>query len=1116
MYLYLVVLLSLALAQWDGVPAAGFPPSARQLVMFTQHDDTVYYLGGATANDQPLDDLWSFNMVTERWNYLLSRGSTPASHSGCLWYSQSRNQLVQYSGVRNRVDSDSIFTYNFESATWSEHLVVSGPSTRRRSACTTVTLNGKDYGLMFGGSNTEFLNDFWLLDFDTLTFTQATLDGSSEAPSPRQLANLVPFNSDLSSVSLILYSGRTHMQSNEPDKHDTFVIKISNDFTIEVTEITNLVDGSPIPVYLSPAFWDSTLKRVVIAGGWIRHEGVPSGFIQILDTNNKDSDYENWQWIKTLMTSSTDLDVRMDSAGASYYNSVLYLFSGYYWEGVFNTMIKCDFNVWDEGEQFEVVVFSPNMRVAAPMNRHKAVTIGNIMYIIGGNRPSTPSYSENFIWIFNLETHLWGTHEVVSAFAPKGLINHCVVAFGRRIYVFYGQFIESGELNQQVFEFDTVTSRWRAIETTGDVPLPRTLAGCAMKDHYVFTFGGQTARFFSNELFYFNILTSQWKSVESTNDMPSLDSVGLVAVNNDYLALTGGRPSSLGSRFNMIFKAKFDDIFSNEPVTWKTQTINLEGPEVAPMVNYDMYVFGNVLFFLTGDSWGSFMNSNAYTMVPSFDSDAALYVKFYNRLSSDDVPELLYYSSVAYKNSFYIYGGSATTSNVELIGSAFPFMFKHTVDFSELEQTGINCFVGAQLNDDVCTSCSSGYYGQVDSSSSLCNPCPAGFYHEQSNLIGKESCLPCPFGSYQDEQGQGACKPCPEGKYCPLGSIAPLDSIEFNPNGISIQPDLIDNNKQNLKFWSSLVFIVSGVVLVAVIVLSFILSSSNLFKSLDFYSKVSNLEPSSLGGSFSLTALVVSLGVCSLLTVFLVFDNTLTTVSQKPSFLIEDLPKFSGSIASVIHDFTGDCSNLQFEVQINDATCQSTVDLIEPMGNHCRVNIELNNCILSSSSFITIISKEINSHTHLIETTVSSTSPNGASSFKQVVSANDGFLLKGNVPTVFDFSVVPSIVDGSKVSSTGHLTNFNQFDLGDYQCQNGYSYTSGLSFGVKLSLSSSVYLIDVISRVHVLFYVVLYLATCTALYVVSRVLYGIFAPKEVFVSQSNVNPLFSGKGPVNL
>ena len=53
---------------------------------------------------------------------------------------------------------------------------------------------------------------------------------------------------------------------------------------------------------------------------------------------------------------------------------------------------------------------------------------------------------------------------------------------------------------------------------------------------------------------------------------------------------------------------------------------------------------------------------------------------------------------------------------------------------------------------------------------SACLPAPKGNYAPGT---GNDGFIPCEGGTYQDEEGQGACKPCPPGYQCPAGSVTP-------------------------------------------------------------------------------------------------------------------------------------------------------------------------------------------------------------------------------------------------------------------------------------------------------------------------------------------------------
>ncbi|EFN50756.1 hypothetical protein CHLNCDRAFT_28745 [Chlorella variabilis] len=52
----------------------------------------------------------------------------------------------------------------------------------------------------------------------------------------------------------------------------------------------------------------------------------------------------------------------------------------------------------------------------------------------------------------------------------------------------------------------------------------------------------------------------------------------------------------------------------------------------------------------------------------------------------------------------------------------------------------------------------------------VCVAAPKGNYAPGT---GNDGFIPCEGGTYQDEEGQGACKPCPPGHQCPSGSLLP-------------------------------------------------------------------------------------------------------------------------------------------------------------------------------------------------------------------------------------------------------------------------------------------------------------------------------------------------------
>ena len=141
-----------------------------QLLMYPGHW-SIWSNGRMTSHGFG-GNIWEYDVVEEVWTEHQSASIPPGRYWGNLVYDSTENRLILFGG-HGAVDYDDIWTYDIETETWTRATQTVKPPKRGSFAMAYDPEN--KVVVIFGGfgENGESLGDTWVLDCETLTWSQS-------------------------------------------------------------------------------------------------------------------------------------------------------------------------------------------------------------------------------------------------------------------------------------------------------------------------------------------------------------------------------------------------------------------------------------------------------------------------------------------------------------------------------------------------------------------------------------------------------------------------------------------------------------------------------------------------------------------------------------------------------------------------------------------------------------------------------------------------------------------------------------------------------------------------------------------------------------------------------
>lgn len=637
----------------------------------------------------------------------------------------------------------------------------------------------------------------------------------------------------------------------------------------------------------------------------------------------------------------------------------------------------------------------------------------------------------NDIWSFDTETELW-REVVVEGWVPESRSKYCSASDGESIIIYGGKGKDG--LLDDLLSFNTFTKVWSQYPNQADLkPTARSGACLAILNPLIFIFGGTTRKGQTNDLWVYNTGTQTYEKLysgEYSEPLPTqYASCKVVEEENDIFFYIMFGETLAETPQESIYKFSY---FRRSWTAVYVPGFDVEYARSMAAVN----VLNNRVLVAGGQVWGlQAMLDVRYLDLDTFE---------YHDLGT--LPQPMYASSYAYfKRTLYLHGGGDSFTLTLRKGVCVNSFFAIHLDKDcEGEECDWPCSLGTYKNGESCEICPEGSY--TDKLGSIeCVPCPPGRYGRIKGASSQNMCYPCNEGFFNREEGQSSCLSCPDNKYCPIGTIEPLD-IVFNSNYESNQPPVYSENLDKATYFTE-IYAISFTLGMLCFILIIIFRKKLRIKlyAFDLYSTVHNyivdepmyIRKNMIGGLFSLIFIISALLFIFITVIQYLTNNIFEDKALVPLIIIaQDFEKISADeviLTTTLENFGASCT------RDDSDTCSSLLKVTSENlkgltfiscridKSDCIVEFKCINCQIETSGLVHIRSTERSAYSTMINLNVTSTSsiPDENSSIRTYIEPGSTVVFIGNNPTKFYIQMTPSIFKSDVPDWDSDLTGFH-------------------------------------------------------------------------------------------
>jgi N-acetylneuraminic acid mutarotase len=583
-----------------------------------------------------------------------------------------------------------------------------------------------------------------------------------------------------------------------------------------------------------------------------------------------------------------------------------------------------------------------------------------------------------------------------------------------QLILFGGQ--NEGEIFNDLWIFDILTSTWFQISTYGDYPPARYRHGAGVQGNYMIIKGGIGANNgILQDAFLFEAKNFNWAKVTPLPgssipppsysscvvvNFPKIYSVGGVETysvtlslweydltTNLYTQIYDNR-SSLGVQGHGCFLSNDSDHYfittvfgasdlADTPVNGMF-VFNLSSERVTPVFKSNpnpnlparsyfsmQYIGKNTIVLSGGERYlQEFLKDQWIINTRNFTS---------TRMQDLPIPSYLAASSF-YNKTLKIFSGFSN-SGFSYLSPSSEISMNITLDkTSQTEFLSPSCGRGLYLVENECFFCPPGTYNdQVFSH--FCLPCPAGTSNPNKGSTSITQCIPCP-NKYYSKIKSSICLSCSSSETCEIGSspenkLSSADEKKLDDfRKHKKQPNIPEpNNIQSIKMilWIcclSLIFVFTVIFFLDYRIRIF-LSFYDFFRNMHFevHSRNSGtmiereltLSPSKFGGYLSIVTviLLLSLGVNSLI-IFLMTNEVDEVIFVPINSLIDDKNYDSETlhVTLMFSSYRGRCDQKFLNITTSDHIMQDSLDTTDEPP-FCYFNLKAKlSKMIESGSFI--------------------------------------------------------------------------------------------------------------------------------------------------------------------
>lgn len=688
-------------------------------------------------------------------------------------------------------------------------------------------------------------------------------------------------------------------------------------------------------------------------------------------------------------------------------------------------------------------------------------------YIFGGRRRKSLTNS-----LISFNSTLAEFKTIVPEYPNPGSRNHASMATISNFLFLFGGTSGSSKFND-LWSYDLVTSKWAKLQTQGKAPSPRSHAGIAYQGDVLVIWGGQGQDSYLNDGFLYSFSSNTWLELPSPVFKPNQRFGLCLTLSFPSLYIFGGSSydGSEGNLFKFDFetetyskteaKVNFEAGFNQHCELVKSNeqlflyavlgTADYDKPlGYIEKYSFDEKTWSKVFSFKNpamnrSDSVVKIIGSKAYVFGgTSRGGQVSQRLTVINLISQDyadyEVPAtaaVLSSGSCYMKNYLYSYGGGSAFAGFSVPASSSSVFFH--LDLSSVENKFLKAFCspGTFIKSGKCEFCPAGTYNELYGQSA-CLECPAGTENVYLAGNSRRQCTPCKQGFYSNLTGQSRCLKCPESYNCPVGSSS--YSAEARSDYTSTdQPGALKRRTAEADRIGALIQM--AVIIVGAVVLLILFTTEKTRKiviTIDIYNQLHNYQLDVImyfrktfcGSVFSMIFIILAL-ILLIQTLILYFmDNTAELKSLIPMVILQErVDNFYADMQVKVELFNygGTCTEASAcsgYILFNDYNLEydSSEILCGKSETSCSISLKFYNCKASPGSRIEILLKDPNAFSSSIKVKYESDSsiPDKTSSMTAELVAEDGKMFRGKDPTIFSYTLTPSLFDFDGSEKTGY------------------------------------------------------------------------------------------------
>ncbi|OMJ74103.1 hypothetical protein SteCoe_27050 [Stentor coeruleus] len=1016
-----LMILTSGITEISYLPSSGLPPFIRtqHSAVYSEKYNLMLIFGGMSEDSYSLyNDVWSYSLEEDLWTILYPLQSRePEIRRSCAMFisKTNPNKFYIYGGTGKSGPLSDMWSFDFVIRAWLYEGFYFTFYPKMYFGWTFYERNDREYLAIFGGVGLDiFTNELCIMDFELRTWeimpTTDIIPPGAEAPATTYKDGYI--------YVLKGYSfNEGYGEFFRYDLNNSMWENITNDSTGKVTQETAVVNLHEHLCTITGYADNSEYTNAIYC--------VQFG--------------EPWEWkLMDIKTPFMATGFSLLKIGSNYF-----IFGGQYNNDNQNYLINSTIDY----PNFDFEFISNTTIYPLARSNHKLVQINKYLVTFGGQ--GQMGYMKD-MWRYDTENGVWEALNPLGSI-PSARDLYAGTSFGDAFLVWGGE--NSVGLLNDMNIWNSMSNKWTKIIPSDNVlPAARKGACTVFNMPYIYIHGGVTQNTYSNELWRFDLRTNLYSLI--TNSPKRIAYHNCQLIDDLFYSLFGCDETQTDYQGKMIY-----DI--NNGLWIKEKAMSSSGGATQGV----SLQFGNKLFYFGG-------RTN--------------YFVAYRRLCLDyegknyNIPTNYYPYDTAftyYKTRIYVYGGGL----LNLYKTMMPFNQQINMISFDLNTTYIddgisfNCSIGTWFNGENCESCPPGSYSDSVNLSN-CTLCPSGSYNPNRGSTSYRQCYPCPEGYYNPNEGASNCLSCTSDSFCPPGTITP-SFYKFTSKISSIQPSIYKG-----KNYSTIIIniqVTAGALTLLIIILILMTRLEKKIFIIDIYTASHLYEfekpfirtRNTIGGTFStfFYCAVVILFISPFIIYF--YDNIVEIKSlQQLDVLENEVDNFAADVTlnitfikyiekcEVYHLSENKIKYELSEVYGNSIRLSSSKTLI----GSCSVIFYCSKCIIRTGAYINFHLDEDFSYSAGIEVNITSESsiPNLKSSVSESILSDSGKVFIGSSPTVFHFTMIPSIFMSSlsdyPSKSTGyHASLTKRADKGSQHTAEELIFNTRLSVNINLEIPNS-------------------------------------------------------------